>query len=370
MAKFTSKKTVFSIDQNTALTSQILIKLEQASICIGKLNQFSSNVFEFDFINEALKNIEALNSAKIEGTTGNLKDLYLKDSIDFAMKKKLKLFSAINYRISINELSRVCGDYKRIDIKLIRHLHKILTENDPATTGIPGKFREKDVKIDNSKLGDFYPAYHVKVSEFMDVFVKRINSEKLPKLISLAIAHYQFEAIHPFEDGNGRTGRLLINAKLLLDGLISEPVLNLSQYFEKHRENYISGLRSVSEELSYEEWVKFFLDGIIEQCRHNLDIIEKMRDIKSNNEALIRKNIVGSLVATNVLKYALNTLFFTIPDVSKYLISQDMKLSAPEATARLNVKKLEKMGIISEVPTKIGRARVYVHKELKEMLMG
>lgn len=368
MSKFITKKAIFDIDKNSALAPQSLQMLEEASICLGKLNQFSTDLFEFDFILEAMRNIEALNSAKIEGTTGNLGDLYMQDSLDYEIKKKLKLFSAINYKNSINELEQIYTSYNKIDKSLIRNLHKILTENDPSTSGTSGKFREKEVKIQNSKLGDFYPANPVNVDEFIDQMIQDLNSCELPKLIGVAIMHYQFEAIHPFEDGNGRSGRLLITAKLLLDNIISQPILNLSQYLEGHRDEYITALRSVSVESSFEKWITFFLEAIIQQCQHNLKIIDEMRMMKNRDESLIRETIKSSPVASHVLKFALNKLFVTVPEVSKHLKELKVPLADYEQTARINVNRLTKMRILTPTETKRGRAQIFVHKELFKML--
>src|SRR5690606_31012601 len=99
-------------------------------------------------------------------------------------KKQLKLFSAINYRQAMSEVENIIETYKKPSVAFIRHLHKILTENDPATDGEPGKFRTKPVKIRNSKMGDFYPAHHLKVSEFIEVYASQFpKNENLPDLI-------------------------------------------------------------------------------------------------------------------------------------------------------------------------------------------
>jgi len=243
---------------------EVFKKLETASRYVGEVNNIVSNVLEFDFIISALKNIEALNSARIEGTTGNLKDLYLEESLAFEEKKQLKLFSAVNYKVTMSELETIVKKYKTINLDLICYLHKLLTENDPSTDGVPGSFRDVIVKIKNSKLGDFYPADPKKIPDFTSKFVEKIVSRStFPSLLQAGITHYQFEAIHPFQDGNGRTGRLLIVAQLLIDKSLVSAVLNLSQYFDSHREEYLSALRSVSDKRDFTEWILFFLDAII-----------------------------------------------------------------------------------------------------------
>lgn len=362
-----SESQIFDIKKGSILTLKNLAKLEEASRFLGEINQVVTNVFEYDFINEALKNIESLNSARIEGTTGNLEDLYRKDSLDYEKKKALKLFSAINVRSTINELDSIVENYKRLDLSLIRHLHKTLTEKDPATKGIPGKFREKDVHIKNSKLGDFYPPSHLKVGELMSRFAKDISMDENPYLIRAAISHYWFEAVHPFEDGNGRTGRLLITAMLLQKGILKSPILNVSQYFEGNRDEYIKELRNVTDDLSYASWVEFFLDAIIDQCKHNMLLIAKLRELKEDHLQLIRENIKGTHVPVHILDYALNNMYLTVPDTSKYLEGLNLPLKAPMQTARVNIKKLTEMGILDEMG-KSGKEKVYVHRELKNII--
>ena len=222
--------------------------LEGASIIMGEVNNFASGAIEFGFAVQALKNVEALASARIEGTTGNLQDLYMEEALTQERKVQLKLFSAINYRVAMNEIESIVGAYKKIDLALVRHLHKILSENDPATKGTPGKFREEDVRVRNSRLGDFLPPTHLKVDDLMGRLVKEVEARNsLPSLIQAAITHYQFESIHPFRDGNGRTGRMLTTAQLLVDGSLKAPMFNLSEYFDEHRDEYLENIREVTE---------------------------------------------------------------------------------------------------------------------------
>lgn len=370
MVNFIKKKEIFGVKTEDVTNNIDLLKLlEKASRGIGEINNIVSNIFEFDFIVSALKNIESLNSAKIEGTTGNLKDLYLEKALDFEEKKRLKLFSAINYRVTMNEIEEILKEHKKIDLKLIRHLHHLLTANDPSTKGEPGKFREKEVVIQNSKLGDFFPANPLHVSEFMGEFVKGIDvMSGYPDLLKAAIFHYQFESIHPFEDGNGRTGRMLIVVNLLVDETLKSPVLNLSRYFDEKRDEYIASLRSVSDNLSYERWIKFFLEGVISQCSHNIELIERLRDLKKGDELTINEQF-RTPVPIIILNHSLNTLYITIPSTVEALKESRLRGNL-EQTARTNVKKLVDLGILEKTGKKLGRADIYVHSALQEMLMS
>ena len=342
-----------------------MVKLETASKLLGEIDQIStSSLMELDFIVEALKNTEALASARIEGTTGNLEDLYQHETLNYDKKLRLKLFGATNYRLTINRIENILSLRPKIDRPLLETIHKDLLNNDPSSKGVPGEFRKKDVKIANSKLGDFFPPTHIKVPEFIHWLFKDIGPKQLPLLIQIAIRHYQFEAIHPFEDGNGRTGRLLIVAEMLSYQLLHAPVLNLSQYLERHRDKYVHALRQVSDQLTYAPWVEFFLDAVVAQCRHNIALIQTLKNIRQENTT--RRRL--SMTATMVLDYSLNHLFLTIPQVESHLKQAGAPLKNYYQTARLNVQKLIAVGIL--VPShKNGKEMVYIHQGLREVLI-
>lgn len=359
------KADIFSIPIETAFQDHKNIKLlEEASVSLGEVNNFASGAIEYDFVMEALKNIESLTSAKIEGTTGNLQDLYAEESLSIERKKQLKLFSAINYRQAMNEVEQIITTYKQPSVRFIRHLHKILTENDPATDGEPGKFRSNPVKIRNSKMGDFFPAHHLKVSEFMETYADQFHkNENIPDLVRAAISHYQFECIHPFEDGNGRTGRMLIVTELMMRKIIDFPVLNLSQYFELNREEYLYCLRSASDKQSYAEWVHFFLNGVKHQSKHNISLIQSLRDMEKEDTLTIN-NRMHSPNAALILRHALNKLFINIDSASKFLKEQNVQSADYKQLARTNIQNLVKIDILSEATFRQGTMKVYVHKKL------
>lgn len=362
-----NESAIFGIDPNSVFTSSIMKKLEESSRLIGGVNQISSSIFQYDFIIEALKNIESLASARIEGTTGNLEDLYQQDELKYEQKRDLKLFSAFNYRVTINELEDILKRYGKIDLQVMQYLHKHLTEKDPATTGVPGQFRKKDVKIANSKLGDFYPPSHLQVHELMKRFISN-ELEELPSLIKIAIRHYQFESIHPFEDGNGRAGRLLMTARLLESGIVQTPILNLSQYFEAHRDDYISTLRMVSDNLDYKPWISFFLDAVKTQCTHNIELIANLRSMKKDDKKMIMENIKMASTALHILDFSLNHLFITIPDAAEHLVVLGLPIKASYQAARNNIHALEKLGVLTP-HHKRSQAVVYVNKKLKGLII-
>jgi len=369
MSKNINEKKIFDISLDDIYDKEVMRLLEDASHSLGKVNNLTSGALEYDFIVQVLKNIEALTSARIEGTTGNLKDLYAEQALTFERKAQLKLFSAINYKIAIEQLENIVERYSRVSLRLIRHIHKILTENDPATKGVPGKFRDGDVAIENKELGNFYPASHLKIIDFMERYVNEVKRrEKMPVLLNAAISHYQFESIHPFQDGNGRTGRMLIVADLLREGSLDAPILNLSQYFELHRDKYLGSLRSVTEEGSYKKWVLFFLKTVKEQSLYILDLIGEFRNIGEVDKKVINEK-VHSPAAPLILKHALNNLFITVPDTAEYLKDQKLKSADYMQVARTNIARLVDEKVLIREDFKFGRSVVYAHKGMKEHLL-
>lgn len=370
MSFYCKREDIFGLDYETKLIDLPLFKkLEKASRLLGQVNNhISVEVFQHDFIISTLKNIESLESAKIEGTTGNLEDLYKYDDLDFNQKKELKLFSAINYRRTIDKLEDISQGDKDISIRLIRETHQMLTMNDPATAGSPGVFRTKDVKIRNNKLGDFYPPSHMIVNDLM---LELIDFSKIlikvPDLIKIAILHYQFESIHPFEDGNGRTGRLLINLNFLQNELLSKPILNLSEFFENNREDYIYYLRSVSDNKTYIEWLDFFLEGVIQQSVKVMDIILGLKKIREENIDIIHNNKKHTL-SIDILDYALKKLFISVPEVVEHLKERNIVFKSLDQMVRSEVKRMVSLGLLKKADFRRGRSDIYLHNALADFL--
>ncbi len=371
MSQPVTESQIFDIPIDSALASSGQLQLlEESSRAMGEVNHYSSSAMGHGFAIQALKNTEALSSARIEGTTGNLQDLYMEESLAAERKKELKLFSAINYRLAMNEIEDIVGGYNKIDVALIRHLHKILTENDPATSGKPGLFRESDVKIRNSRSGDFIPPPHLKVNDYVGRLVDEIaNRQNLPSLVQAAVTHHQFESIHPFRDGNGRTGRMLIIAQLLIAGSLRTPLLNLSGYFDEHRDEYLDYLHDATESNSYREWVRFFLTAVKEQSVRNLEFISSLGDIEKNDTLLLNEKL-RSPAALHILRHALNKLYITVPSTEGFLRVQHVSSADLTQVARTNIQRMVEEGILEPEDFKIGKARVYAHRKLKEFMFG
>ncbi len=369
MKLITTKNTIFDINTTSLFDPNLFTLGEEANQHLGQLNQLSLKLSEYSFIIDVLRNIEALTSAKIEGTTGNLEDLYNQADLSFDKKVQLKLFSAINYKNTITSLEEIVSSQKVLDLRLMRHLHKLLTENDPSTVGTPGKFRTAEVKIRNSKLGDFYPPNAIEVPSLMQLFIDEEFTFPRRSLFNVAVKHYQFEATHPFEDGNGRTGRLLIITQFLQQNLLKHPILNLSSYFDKNRDDYIYSLRTVSDKRDYKPWVELFFKAVIQQSIEVEKLIESLKKLRDRENALLRQNIKGTNAPFAILDFALDNFYFTLQDLEKYLKLKKLPLKDYYQTARKNVHRLEKLELIKKSHRR-SQADVYVHFGLQQILMG
>lgn len=216
---------------------------------------------------------EAVLSSRIEGTQATLEDLLKYDAqIDKFINKSSDVKEIVNYR---NALNFAISELKNLPlgIRLIKATHKILLDDSRSETGLLGEFRKGQVYI--GKLGttidtaSYIPPEAFKVPILMDNLEKYIHLEEKDPLVQIAIIHAQFEMIHPFWDGNGRVGRMLIPLFLTYKNLLSRPMFYISEYFEQNREEYLEKLSNISKNGDWNSWIVFFLTGVIEQANTN-----------------------------------------------------------------------------------------------------
>lgn len=238
---------------------------------------------------------EAVASSKIEGTVTTLSQLLLFEVDEATTRAPGDAREVFNYvRALEHSLKRL--DELPISARLIREAHKILLTNVQSNRGakiIPGEFR-KDQNWIGAKLIEnarYVPPPPQEVSEAMSALEKYINSkdERTPTLIQLALIHYQFEAIHPFPDGNGRVGRLLIPLILCERKEISQPLLYMSSYFEKNYEDYIDRMLAISKLGLWTSWISFFLEGIEETCKDAIIRAQSLLTLQKSYYAKIQR---------------------------------------------------------------------------------
>jgi Fic family protein len=223
----------------------------------------------------------------------------------------------------------------------------------------PGEFRRSQNWIGGASISDavFIPPTHTSVVELMGDIEKFMHNESvfLPELLKIAIVHYQFETIHPFLDGNGRVGRLLIPLYLVSKNILKRPILYLSDFFERNRKLYYDNLTIVREDNNIEQWFKFFLVGIIETCKNGIATFDGIMQLQKKVDIDIQS--LGNRISS---AKAVTDYLYQRPVINADMVSKVTGITMPSAY-RL-ISSLEKLGILNEI-TGGQRGRVYVFEE-------
>ncbi|MDD4896956.1 MAG: Fic family protein [Atribacterota bacterium] len=292
---------------------------------------------------------EALLSSQIEGTQASLEgvlrfeaNLEPEEDIN-EVKEVINYIKALNYGIArLSELP--------ISNRLIKEIHKILIQGTRGTSKIPGEFRKIQnwIGLPGAALSDaiFVPPPPEKVPELMSELEKFIHQkDEIPPLIKIALIHAQFETIHPFLDGNGRVGRLLITFYLYCKKILSHPLLYLSVYLKKNRSRYYDLLMEIREQDRWEEWLKFFLEGIKEVSEEALILAKEIIILKEKLLKTLFLNKISSIYAVELLNLLFIKPIITSTDIVK-------NLNTSKETANQLIKKFEKINIIREISGK------------------
>lgn len=286
---------------------------------------------------------EAVMSSKIEGTQSDVSDVFMFDAGE--KTKHADIQEVVNYRTAISLAVKEIKKRGEVSSHLVESLHGVLLKG-VRHKGLLGKFREGRVWI-AERAGDpiekaiYIPPEPFHVRGDMDNLFEYIGKGRENALIKAGISHYQFEAIHPFDDGNGRIGRLLIPLVLHKQQRLSSPILYLSGYFEDHRDEYIEKLHSIDEGSDMEEWLKFFLRSVSEQLNETQEIIEAIYGLYDR----IRKE--NSTIKSPYIIPFIDMLFVS-PIFSIKMVQESTKC-ASYLTATSLIKKLQGEGHVSEV---------------------
>lgn len=292
--------------------------LEQAAKKLGELNSFSKLVPDTDMfiIMHVFK--EAVTSSRIEGTRTNIEEaLFNEKEINPENKDDWKEVN--NYVQAMNEAIGEL-DVLPLSNRLIRNTHKTLLSSVRGKHKAPGEFRRSQNWIGGASLADaiFIPPAHDELSGLMSDFELFLHNDEIdvPLLVKIAIAHYQFETIHPFLDGNGRIGRLLITLYLLSSKMLDAPLLYMSEFFEKNKSLYYDNLTRVRTHNDLLQWIRFFLTGIIQTSELACETLKKIINLKNKIE---KENIINmgkrAFVAMSFLHALFKKPVVTVKDV-------------------------------------------------------
>lgn len=345
---------------------QLIRVIGEAHGAIGELNGLlRKNILSPELLSQPLLTKEAVLSSRIEGTQATLEDVFEYEARfkGDSEKSQQDITEIINYRRAMNFAVEELKN-KPISQTFVKKLHYLLLDSSRGTEKDRGKFRIGQVYIGMPGAGikdaTYVPPIPAILPKLLINWEEYVNSniEKDP-LVQIAVAHYQLEAIHPFRDGNGRVGRLLIPLFLYRRDLLSAPLLYISEYFEKNRRDYYDHLRRVTETGEWDNWLKFFLLALITQ---SLKTQKSILKILALNDRL-KKEIV---TANSAHAGDLLDLLFSSPMITFAKIKDKLKTKNPQTIYNL-LEKFVKMNILVEEPGR-QRNRVFVFKELLDIL--
>jgi len=329
--------------------------LEQSTKALGELNAFSLIVPDIDLFIEMHIMKEAQTSSRIEGTqTGINEALMPEDQIQ--PEKRDDWREVRNYVDAMNEAIAALKNFP-LSNRLLKQAHAILMQGVRGEHKQPGEFRSSQNWIGGSSLADavFIPSHFDDVPDLMGDLEKFWHNEDIavPHLIRIAISHYQFETIHPFCDGNGRIGRLLITLYLVSKGLLAKPSLYLSDFFERNRTSYYDALMRVRQSGDMIHWIRFFLKGVEETSAKGRDTFQKILTLRTK----VEHDVLSLGKRAPNARQALNLLYQKPIIVAADLERADgLGISTPTANAL--IRDLIRLGILVEI-SGLQKRRVY-----------
>lgn len=334
-------------------------ELARASFELGKLDGLQRNLPNPSILISPLLVKEATISSRIEGTRSTVSDV-----LEFEATGESRFSDALevsNYKRAMLSASEDLED-KPLNLNFIRGIHQILLENTRGHDA-KGKFRDEPVWIGKEggpiEKARYIPPENFKVSEYMENLEHYIIQNDEHPLVKIGIIHYQFEAIHPFKDGNGRVGRLLIPLYLYWKDLMFQPTLYISGYFEEYRENYIEELNKVDRTGDFSDWLKFFCTSIKEQAKETQNIINDINQLRGKTEE--KAESIRSPYIHKIVEF-----LFSRPIFRTKMVVEDLDMNM--RTTRRLLRKLAKLEVIRIVEDKDKKENLYVFEELLKIL--
>lgn len=327
--------------------------LEQANRALGELNAFSLIVPDIDLFIEMHVVKEAQTSSRIEGTQTGIDEALMPEE-DIRPEKRDDWREVRNY---IDAVNTAIGELKTLPLsnRLLKQTHEILMNGVRGEHKQPGEFRNSQNWIGGSSLADavFIPPHPDGVAELMSDLEKFWHNEEVtvPHLVRVALSHYQFETIHPFLDGNGRIGRLMIPLYLVSNGLLAKPSLYLSDFFERNRASYYDALMRVRVSNDLIHWVRFFLTGVAETASKGRDVFRQILNLRTE----VEHAVLGLGKRTPNARQALN-LLYRKPVITAAELEKALDITHPTANAL--IRDFIRLKILIEISGQ-QRGRVY-----------
>jgi Fic family protein len=303
---------------------------------------------------------EAVLSSRIEGTVTRLDQLFLFETRANETADPSDVAEVVNYVRALELGLQRLREGMPLCLRLLREVHAKLLEGVRGADKRPGEFRSREVMIGRQEQSPvdarFVPPLHTELTRLLGDFERFLNVPgELPVVVQLAFAHYQFETIHPFTDGNGRVGRLLITLMLCERGCLPQPLLYLSAYFERHDQEYKDRMLEVSHRGAWAEWVQFFARGVAEQAHDATQRAIRLLDLWQDYRRKVGE-IARSAAALRLVDELFATPFLTITRAAELL-----GITFP--AAQNNIERLVEAGLLREITGK-QRNRIYLADEV------
>lgn len=338
--------------------AELLSLLSDADRAIGELNAFSQLVPNVDFFIQMHVAKEATQSSRIEGTQTNIEDAFLGEQ-DIAQPHKDDWQEVQNYIAAINSAIESL-EALPLSNRLLRETHRILMQSVRGKEKSPGEFRTSQNWIGVSlKNAVFVPPHEEEVPDLMGDLEAFLHNDALhvPQLLKIALAHYQFETIHPFLDGNGRLGRLMIALYFASTGLLAKPALYLSDFFERNKTQYVDHLMAVRTANQLKPWLIFFLHGVKETAEHSIQVFKTVLALK---ERIEREVLPHFSTRRQANAQALVQMLYQRPAIDIKMVAATMDLNTNTATSLIT--DFVKHGVLVEV-TGYRRNRIFMFRE-------
>jgi len=331
--------------------------LEDATHKLGELNAYARFVPDIDFFIRMHEAAEATASNRIEGTKTNIDEALMREE-DVVPERRDDWHEVQNYIHAMKQAIEQL-DTLPVSTRLLNNTHETLLSGVRGSDKLPGAIRKSQNWIGGATLKDarFIPPAVEHIPELLTDLENYLNKDDMsvPLLVKAGIAHYQFETIHPYLDGNGRVGRLLIILYLIERKLLDKPVLYISQFFEEHRQEYYDALDRVRSHDDLEHWLKFFLVGVSETSQRAVETLQAIMQLRKKNNKQILTLGKRAAKADTLMGY-----LFKDPIVTANEVAEILGVTHPTATALIS--ELEDLKILREI-TGFSRNRIYAYDD-------
>ncbi len=347
--------------------ARLMPKIAVAHSIVARFDESLAHLPNPRIIQRAVGTKEAVLSSQIEGTQVTIDEVFLFDAdedTDEKTPKQMDYREVINYRRALAEGARLLGE-RPLTENVIKALHAILLDSVRGHNRAPGEFRKQQVYIGRPgatmENATFIPAPPQELSRLFANLEKFIHSDQtMDEIVKAAIMHFQFEAIHPFLDGNGRIGRLLVPLMMYQNKLTGYPNIFVSEYLEEHRAEYYAKLNAVSENGEWVEWIEFFLDAIIEQTRRTHERVGRI-------EALYGDLQKKASAFNSIYAHAFIDAIFQLPRFRVNTIKRMIPVKTNQSLYAL-LEKFLKADIVQDITPHQNRNKIYGFKSLLDII--